>query len=586
MNFLKRTHYCAEVTKDLIGQDVVVCGFVQKVRNLGNLIFIDVRDRSAIVQIAMNSKTDEKILDLAQQIRAEFVVSVKGHVKLRDSVNKTIANGDVEIYVSELYIVSKAQTPPFEVTDNINAKDELKLKYRYLDLRSSQMQKTLMLRHKVVKAAHDYYDKNGFLEIETPMLIKSTPEGARDYLVPSRVHQGCFFALPQSPQLYKQLLMVAGYDRYMQIARCFRDEDLRADRQPEFTQIDLEMSFVDENDVMTINEGFIKHLFKTVMDIDVQTPFKRLTYKEAMDRFGSDKPDNRFGLELVDLTEILKETEFKVFGEAISKGGSVRAINVKNSADVLTRKEIDKLTDIVKTYKGKGLAFSRFVNGLVSSSFEKFLTESEVQKIYEKLDFKDSDVILIVADANNNIVYDCLGNLRVHLGKKLNLIQENTFSFLWVTDFPLLEYDEEEKRYVAKHHPFTSPKLDQVDMLETDPDNVLASAYDMVLNGYELGGGSIRIHDRELQQRVFKRIGLSQEEAELKFGYLLEAFKYGVPPHGGMAYGLDRLVMLMGHKDSLRDVIAFPKVQNSGELMSGCPAPVDEVSLQELGLKK
>lgn len=586
MNFLKRTHYCAEVTKDLIGQDVVVCGFVQKVRNLGNLIFIDVRDRSGIVQIAMNSKTDEKILDLAQQIRAEFVVSVKGRVKLRDSVNKTIANGDVEIYVSELYIVSKAQTPPFEVTDNINAKDELRLKYRYLDLRSSQMQKTLMLRHKVVKAAHDYYDKNGFLEIETPMLIRSTPEGARDYLVPSRVHQGCFFALPQSPQLYKQLLMVAGYDRYMQIARCFRDEDLRADRQPEFTQIDLEMSFVDENDVMTINEGFIKHLFKTVMDIDVQTPFKRLTYKEAMDRFGSDKPDNRFGLELVDLTEILKETEFKVFGEAISKGGSVRAINVKNSADVLTRKEIDKLTDIVKTYKGKGLAFSRFVNGLVSSSFEKFLTESEVQKIYEKLDFKDSDVILIVADANNNIVYDCLGNLRVHLGKKLNLIPENTFSFLWVTDFPLLEYDEEEKRYVAKHHPFTSPKLDQVDMLETDPDNVLASAYDMVLNGYELGGGSIRIHDRELQQRVFKLIGLSQEEAELKFGYLLEAFKYGVPPHGGMAYGLDRLVMLIAHKDSLRDVIAFPKVQNSGELMSGCPAPVDEVSLQELGLKK
>lgn len=586
MNFLKRTHYCAEVTKDLIGQDVVVCGFVQKVRNLGNLIFIDVRDRSGIVQIAMNSKTDEKILDLAQQIRAEFVVSVKGQVKRRDSVNKTISNGDVEIYVSELYIVSKAQTPPFEVTDNINAKDELRLKYRYLDLRSSQMQKTLMLRHKVVKAAHDYYDKNGFLEIETPMLIRSTPEGARDYLVPSRVHQGCFFALPQSPQLYKQLLMVAGYDRYMQIARCFRDEDLRADRQPEFTQIDLEMSFVDENDVMTINEGFIKHLFKTVMNIDVQTPFKRLTYKEAMDRFGSDKPDNRFGLELVDLTEILKETEFKVFGEAISKGGSVRAINVKNSADILTRKEIDKLTDIVRTYKGKGLAFSRFVNGLVSSSFEKFLTESEVKKIHEKLDFKDSDVILIVADANNNIVYDCLGNLRVHLGKKLNLIPENTFSFLWVTDFPLLEYDEEEKRYVAKHHPFTSPKLDQVDMLETDPENVLASAYDMVLNGYELGGGSIRIHDRELQQMVFKRIGLSQEEAELKFGYLLEAFKYGVPPHGGMAYGLDRLVMLMANKDSLRDVIAFPKVQNSGELMSGCPAPVDEVSLKELGLKK
>ncbi|MBP0979244.1 MAG: aspartate--tRNA ligase [Oscillospiraceae bacterium] len=585
MKKLKRTHYCSDIDNKLVGQDVVVCGFVQKVRNLGNLIFIDIRDRSGSVQVAFDNKTDQKLLEIAQKVRSEFVVAAKGSVKIRDSINETIKNGDIEIYVSDFDIISKASTPPFEILDNINVKEELRLKYRYLDLRRPELQKTLIMRHKIVKVARDYYDENGFLEIETPMLIKSTPEGARDYLVPSRVHQGCFFALPQSPQLYKQLLMVAGYDRYMQVARCFRDEDLRADRQPEFTQIDLEMSFVDENDVMSINEGFIKYLFKKIMNIDIKTPFLKLKYSEAMERFGSDKPDTRFGLELVDLTSILNKTEFKVFASAISQGGSVRAINVKNSAKILTRKEIDKLTEVIKTYRGKGLAFSRYTEDGVSSSFEKFLSEQEIKEIYEKLNFEKDDVILIVAD-KNNIVFDCLGNLRCHLGKKLNLINKNDFNFLWVTDFPLFEYDEEEKRYVSKHHPFTSPKLDQLDKLDTNPGEVLASAYDMVLNGCEVGGGSIRIFDQELQQKIFNKIGLSKEEADQKFGFLLEAFKYGVPPHGGMAYGLDRLVMLMLNKESIRDVIAFPKVQNSGELMTGCPATVDESSLRDLGLKK
>lgn len=586
MNNLKRTHYCGEISHDLIGQEVVVCGFVQKVRNLGNLIFIDIRDRSGFVQIAFNNESDQILIETVQKVRAEFVVAAKGKVKTRDSINKTIKNGDVEIYVSDFEILSKAKTTPFEINDNNNVKEELRLRYRYLDLRRPELQKTLMLRHKIVKVARDYYDENGFLEIETPILIKSTPEGARDYLVPSRVHHGCFFALPQSPQLYKQLLMVAGYDKYMQIARCFRDEDLRADRQPEFTQIDLEMSFVDENDVISVNEGFIKRLFKQLMNLDIKTPFERLTYYEAMNRFGSDKPDTRFGMELIDITDILTETEFKVFSSAVSERGSVRAINVKNSADVLTRKEIDKLTEVVKTYKGKGLAFSRFVDGKVSSSFEKFLTEAEIKEIHRRLDFQDNDVILIVSDVNNNIVFDCLGNLRCHLAKKLSLIPENQYNFLWVTDFPLFEYDDEEKRYVSVHHPFTAPKLDCVDLLKTDPGKVLSNAYDIVLNGYELGGGSIRIHDQELQQKIFDIIGLTKEEADKKFGFLLEAFKYGVPPHGGMAYGLDRLVMLMTGKESLRDVIAFPKVQNSSELMTGCPAEVDEESLKDLGLKK
>lgn len=584
INRLKRTHYCGEVTEEILSTEVVVCGFVQKVRNLGNLIFVDLRDRTGLVQLSFSEKTNLDVLELAKEIRSEFVVVAKGTVKIRDSINEKIKNGNIEINVSDLKILSRAETTPFEISDGITTKEELRLKYRYLDLRRPELQKTLILRHKIVKIARDYYDENGFVEIETPVLIKSTPEGARDYLVPSRVHKGSFFALPQSPQLYKQLLMVAGYDRYMQVAKCFRDEDLRADRQPEFTQIDLEMSFVDQDDVMSINEGFIQYLFKNLLDINIKVPFERLTYKEAMSRFGSDKPDTRFGLELCDLSELLKDCEFNVFSSVISKGGSVRAINVKNSAEKLTRKEIDKLTEIVKTYRGKGLAFSRFADNKVSSSFEKFLTEKEVFKIHHALNFENNDVILIVADEDDGVVFDCLGNLRCSLAKKLDLIPKDVFNFLWVTDFPLFEYDKEENRYISKHHPFTSPRLDQLEKLDDAPGEVLAQAYDMVLNGCEVGGGSIRIFDQELQQKIFDKIGMSHQEANEKFGFLLEAFRYGVPPHGGMAYGLDRLVMLILQKDSIRDVIAFPKVQNSSELMTGCPSQVDKKSLQDLGL--
>ncbi len=583
---LKRTHYCGDVSNVFLGQEVVVCGFVQKVRNLGNLVFVDVRDRSGIVQLAFNSQTDPDLFELVQSVRSEFVIKAMGRVKIRDSVNSKINNGDVEVDVYEFEILSKAETTPFEISDEINVKEELRLKYRYLDLRRPELQKTLMLRHKIVKIARDYYDENGFLEIETPILIKSTPEGARDYLVPSRVHKGSFFALPQSPQLYKQLLMIAGYDRYMQVAKCFRDEDLRADRQPEFTQIDLEMSFVNKDDVISVNEGFIKCLFKKVLGFDIKTPFQRLTYAQAMSRFGSDKPDVRFGLELCDLSDLFQNCQFKVFSSAILGGGSVRAINVKNSADVLTRKEVDKLTDIVKTYKGKGLAFSRFVDGTISSSFEKFLSESEIEQVHARLNFENNDVILVVADESDGVVFDCLGNLRCHLAKKLGLIPRDRFDFVWVTDFPLFEYDKEEGRLVSKHHPFTSPRLDQIGQLDDSPEKVLAEAYDMVLNGCEIGGGSIRIFDQELQQKIFDKIGMSKEEANEKFGFLLEAFRYGVPPHGGMAYGLDRLVMLMLQKESIRDVIAFPKVQNSSELMTGCPSKVDQASLDDLGLKE
>lgn len=584
VNNLKRTHYCNEISKKLLGKVVTICGFVQKVRNLGNLIFIDIRDRSGFVQLAFNNNSDKKILQLAQQVKAEFVVAAKGEVTTRSSINTTIENGDIEIYVTEFAILSKAKTPPFEISNNTNVNEELRLKYRYLDLRRPEFQNTLKIRHNIVKAARDYYDEHGFLEIETPVLIKSTPEGARDYLVPSRVHNGCFFALPQSPQLYKQILMVAGYDRYMQVARCFRDEDLRADRQPEFTQIDMEMSFVDEDDVMAINEGFIKFLFKKILNLDIPTPFKRLPYNEAMARFGSDKPDMRFGMELVDISDILQQCEFKVFYSAIKAGGSVRAINVKNSANILTRKEIDKLVEVVKRYKAKGLAFSRFIDGNVTSSFEKYLNTDEVKNIHKKMNFENNDVILIVADLDNDIVFNSLGNLRCDLAKRLNLIPKNEFNFLWVTDFPLFEYNKDENRYEPKHHPFTSPKLNQINKLDSDLGNVKACAYDMILNGCEVGGGSIRIHNQQLQQKIFDIIGLSKEVANERFGFLLEAFQYGVPPHGGMAYGLDRLVMLMLNKDSIRDVIAFPKVQNSSELMTKCPSYVDKTCLEELGL--
>ncbi len=585
MTGLKRTSYCGETTAALTGKEVVVCGWVQKIRDKGMLVFIDLRDRTGIVQLAFDDQTPEELRQKAQTARAEFVLMAKGTVRPRESVNKDLKNGDVEVYVSDLRILSRAQTPPFEITETTNVKEDLRLKYRYLDLRRGEMQQSIMLRHRIVKAARDYYDRNGFLEIETPCLIKSTPEGARDYLVPSRVQPGKFFALPQSPQQYKQLLMLSGFDRYMQIARCFRDEDLRADRQPEFTQIDLEMSFVDEEDVMSVNEGFVKHVFREVLGKEVQTPFRRVNYQEAMSRYGSDKPDTRFGLELCDLTGLVKNTGFKVFRGAVDGGGSVRAINAKGAAGKLSRKEVDKLADFVKTYRAKGLAFTRLTPEGESSSYEKFLTPDEAKAIRERLGAETGDVLLIVADPKDQVVFDSLGALRVRLAKLLDLIPPGSFDFLWVTQFPLFEYDEEEGRYAAKHHPFTSPMLEDLDKMESDPANCRARAYDMVINGCEVGGGSIRITDPEVQERMFQALGFTPERARAQFGFLIDAFKYGAPPHGGMAYGLDRLVMLMLDRDSIRDVIAFPKVQNASELMTGCPDTVEDKSLQELSIR-
>ena len=583
MGNMQRTDYCGTLRKEDIGRTVTVCGWVQRQRDLGQLIFIDLRDRTGIVQLAFDDSTDREMFEKAFHIRSEYVLIASGEIRERSSINKDIPTGDIEIVPTELRVLSISETTPFEILESTNVKEELRLKYRYLDLRRPPVQNAIMFRHKVVKCARDYYDENGFVEIETPIMVKSTPEGARDYLVPSRVHQGRFFALPQSPQLYKQLLMLSGFDRYMQVARCFRDEDLRADRQPEFTQIDLEMSFVDENDVMTMNEGFIKYVFKKTLDIDIPTPFERMPFKVAMERFGSDKPDTRFGLELCDLSDLLSNCEFKVFSSAL-ESGSVRAIKVPNSADKLTRKVIDKLTEFVRDYGAKGLAFTRFTADGVASSFEKFLTEDEVKAIHDRLDAKENDVILVVADPKDKVVFAALGALRCEIAKRLDLIDPTKFNFLWVCDFPLFEYSEEENRYVAMHHPFTHPKAEDIDRLETDPASVLAKAYDMVLNGCEVGGGSIRINDPSLQQRMFKALGFSEEDAQERFGFLIDAFKYGAPPHGGMAYGLDRLVMLMLGCDSIRDVIAFPKVANSSELMSGAPDFVDEKQLADLAI--
>lgn len=588
---LKRTSRVAHLSAANIGEEVTLMGWVHNYRNLGSLLFIDLRDVSGICQIFFGEDCEAGLKEKAGTLRKEFVIAIKGIVQKRGgAVNPNLKTGEIEVKVTELRILSKAETPPFaiEEVEGINdANDALKLKYRYLDLRRADMKNNLILRHKVAKAARDYYDMNGFLEIETPMLTKSTPEGARDYLVPSRVHPNKFYALPQSPQQYKQLLMLAGMDRYIQIVKCFRDEDLRADRQPEFTQIDLEMSFVNEDDVMEINEGFIKHLFKEVMNMEVKTPFLRLPYTEAMDRFGSDKPDLRFGMELCDLSEVVKDSEFKVFSSAIQSGGSVRCIKVDAKSDgtqSLSRKEIDALTEYVKTYGAKGLAYMIIDADGVRSSVAKFLTESEINGIVERTEAKQGDIILIVAD-KNSVCYDSLGALRCHVASKLNLINKDEFNFLWVVDFPLFEYDEEEGRYAAKHHPFTSPKDEDIDLLDTDPDKVRAKAYDMVLNGCEVGGGSIRIFDTELQQKMFEKLGFTEEQAWAQFGHLMEAFKYGTPPHGGMAYGLDRLVMLLAKKDSIRDVIAFPKVQNASELMTNAPDLVDDKQLQELYIK-
>ncbi len=582
---LSRTHYCGELREHHIGKTVTVAGWVQKNRDKGSLVFVDLRDRTGIVQLVFDDGTPQELRKKGASVRAEYVLMAKGVIRERASKNPELPTGNVEVLVEELRILSRAETPPFEITDQTNVKEELRLRYRYLDLRRSEMQHNLIMRHRIVKAARDFYDQHGFLELETPLLIKSTPEGARDYLVPSRVHPGSFYALPQSPQLYKQLLMLSGYDRYMQIAKCFRDEDLRADRQPEFTQIDVEMSFVNEDDVMNLNEAFMVDVFKQVLNIDLPTPFRRIPYSEAMSRYGSDKPDTRFGLEITNLSDVLKDTGFKVFAGALENGGSIRGINAKGAAATLTRKEIDKLTDVVKTYRAGGLAFTRLTADAESSSFEKFLSEEEKAAVRSALGAEAGDVLLIVADGNTDTVLNSLGALRVHLAQRLDLIPENSFDLLWVVDFPLFEYDEEEKRYVAKHHPFTSPKAEDLDKLETDPGACRARAYDMVLNGTEVGGGSIRISDPDLQQRMFTALGLDEETQQERFGFLLEAFQYGVPPHGGLAFGLDRLVMLMLGKDSIRDVIAFPKVQNASDLMSRCPSSVEEKSLDELHIR-
>ncbi|MBQ5782115.1 MAG: aspartate--tRNA ligase, partial [Oscillospiraceae bacterium] len=576
------THYSVALSEANVGEEVTVAGYVAKVRDLGAVVFCDVRDTKGVVQLNFGDDCDAETLEKAKMLRTEFVVMAKGEIVLREKANPNIPTGKIEMKVKELKILSKAETTPFEIKDDINVKDELKLKYRYLDLRRSKMHDGLIVRHKVVRAVRDYFDSNDFIEIETPCLMKSTPEGARDYVVPSRVQPGKFFALPQSPQIYKQLLMLSGYDRYMQIARCFRDEDLRADRQPEFTQIDVEMAYVDEVDVQSMNEGMVKHVFKEIMGVDVATPFPRMPYQEAMDRYGVDKPDTRFGLELVDLTEAVKETDFVVFKSAIEGGGSVRCINAKGLADKLTRKEIDKLVEVVKTYGAKGLAYTRLTADAETSSFEKFLTEQQVADVRAKAQAEKGDVILVVASDDMDVVYASLGALRLHLAKKFELFDPNQFNFLWVTDFPLFEYDKEEQRFVAKHHPFTMPKDEDIPYIDTDPGRCCAKAYDMVLNGVELGGGSIRITNPELQHKMFKTLGFTEERISENFGFLVEAYKFGAPPHGGMAYGLDRLCMLMAGAESLRDVIAFPKVQNSGELMSGAPDYIEQKQKDEL----
>ena len=581
----KRTAYCAELTTADLGKRVCVMGWVQKQRDLGALIFIDLRDRSGIIQLAFDDMTDKKIFDDAFAIRAEYTLCAKGVVRRRGegAINKNLPTGEIEIAVDELKILSAAATPPFEIVENSNVNAELRLKHRYLDLRRPDMQRNIIARSKIGKIARDYYSENGCIDIETPILCKPTPEGARDYLVPSRVHQGKFYALPQSPQLYKQLLMVSGYDKYFQLARCFRDEDLRADRQPEFTQIDTEMSFVTADDVMKMHEGFLKRLFQDYFGTELDSDFIRMPYAEAMSRFGSDKPDIRFGFELNDISDILRGTEFKVFAGAIENGGSVRAINVKGGAR-FSRKEIDSLTEVAKTYKAKGLAWLKWAEtGEISSSYAKFLTEEENEAIKKALAAEAGDLILIVAD-KNKVVFDALGALRCECAKRMGLLDPMDFKFLWVTEFPLLEYSEEDGRFYAMHHPFTSPMDEDLQYIDSDPGRVRAKAYDIVLNGTELGGGSVRIHDRDIQSKMFSVLGMTEEEANDKFGYLIEAFKYGVPPHGGLAFGFDRLVTLMLGLEDIRDVIAFPKVQNASELMTRCPSEPDPKGLEELGI--
>ena len=582
MNGIKRTDYCGTLTRENEGKTVTVCGWVQRRRDLGSLIFVDLRDRTGIVQLAFDDNTDKAVFEKAVTLRSEFVAMATGTVRIRSSINTEIPTGEIEIEVGDLKILGLSETPPFEILNNSNANEELRLRYRYLDLRRPDIQQNILMRHKIVKVTRDYFDENGFIEIETPTLIKSTPEGARDYLVPSRIHKGSFFALPQSPQLYKQLLMLSGFDRYMQIARCYRDEDLRADRQPEFTQIDLEMSFVEMEDVLKIGEGFVKRLFKEIMGVDISTPLPRLTYTQAMNDYGSDKPDTRFDMKIKDLSDIVENCGFGVFSDTVKNGGTVRAITAKNAAGVYTRKEIDKLTEEAKGIGAKGLAFIRWSEDTPTCSFAKFMTETEMAAIYERTGAEKGDVVLIVAD-RKNVALSVLGALRLTVAKRLDIIP-NKYNFLWITEFPFFEYNVETGNWDAMHHPFTSPLDECIQYLDTAPEKVFAKAYDLVLNGVELSSGSIRITDPALQSKMFKALGLSDEEAEEKFGFLTGAFKYGAPPHGGMGIGLDRLVMLMCGCDSLRDVIAFPKISNSSELMSGAPAEVDTAQLTDLSI--
>ena len=582
MNSSRRTHYCGTLSRANDGERVTVCGWVQRQRDLGGLIFVDLRDRTGIVQLAFDDNTDKAVFDKASSLHSEYVVMAEGKVRIRSAINSEIPTGEIEIEVDLLKVLGEAETPPFEIINDSNANEELRLRYRYLDLRRSDIQNNILLRHKIVKVTRDYFDENGFIEIETPTLIKSTPEGARDYLVPSRIKKGSFFALPQSPQLYKQLLMLSGFDRYMQIARCYRDEDLRADRQPEFTQIDLEMSFVEPEDIYTIAEGFIKRLFKDILDVDIPTPLPRLKFTDAMNDYGSDKPDTRFDMKIKDLSDIVENCGFGVFADTVKNGGTVRAITAKNAASVYTRKEIDKLTEEAKGIGAKGLAFIRWSEDTPTCSFAKFMTEDEMSAIYERTGAEKGDVVLIVAD-RKNIALSVLGALRLTVAKKLDIIPEG-YNFLWITEFPFFEYNEETGNWDAMHHPFTSPLDECLEYLDTAPEKVFAKAYDLVLNGVELSSGSIRISDPELQKKMFKALGLSDEEAAEKFGFLVDAYRYGAPPHGGMGIGLDRLVMLMCGCDSLRDVIAFPKISNSSELMSGAPAEVDVAQLNDLAI--